>query len=95
MFDFYKGTVENEIDFDKYRISKTEIKKKNPMKSLTIKQLEACRDLYRDDMEKQYVIEMLYEIEFTDGDLVELTYDKFDIVDRSFNFNGKKVVISQ
>ena len=52
MFDFYKGTVENEIDFDKYRISKTEIKKKNPMKFLTIKQLEACRDLYRDDMEK-------------------------------------------
>lgn len=95
MFDFYKGTVENEIDFDKYRISKTEIKKKNPMKSLTIKQLEACRELYRDDMEKQYVIEMLYETEFTDGDLVELTYDKFDIVDRSFNFNGKKVMISQ
>lgn len=28
------------------------------MKSLTIKQLEACRDLYRDDMEKQYVIDV-------------------------------------
>lgn len=94
MFDFYKGTVESEIDFDKYRINKMEIKMKNPMKSLTIKQLEECRGFYRDDMEKQYIIEMLYETEFTDRDLVELTYDKFSVVDRSFDFNGKKIVVS-
>lgn len=95
MFDFYRDSMKNEIDIDKYRISKSEIKMKNPMKSLTIKQLEQCRDLYCDDMEKLYIIEMLYETEFTDGDLVELTYDKFDVVDKSFDFKGKKVMVSQ
>lgn len=95
MFDFYSSSIKNKIDFDKYRISKSKIKMKNPMKSLTIKQLEQCRNFYCNDMEKLYIIEMLYETGFTDGDLVELTYDKFDVVNRSVELNGKKVVVSQ
>ncbi|MBO5246344.1 MAG: phage integrase SAM-like domain-containing protein, partial [Eubacterium sp.] len=38
-FSKYKNTMENEVDLDKYRISKAEKKVRNPMKALTIKQL--------------------------------------------------------
>ena len=86
--------MENEVDLDKYRIRKADKKVKNPMKSLTIKQMEQCRGLYSDNLEKLYIIEMLYETECTDDDLVELTYDSFDFIERCFTYRGKKISVS-
>ena len=95
LFEYNKDVLINEIDLERYRISKAEIRKKNPMKSLTVKQLEKCREYYRNDLEKLYIIEMFYETGITDDELVQLTYDDFDIIAQSFDFRGKKIKVSQ
>lgn len=86
--------IPEKLDVGKFRINKAKMKVKNPMKALTIKQLEQCRELYRDNLEKLYIIEMLYETECTDDDLVELTYTSFDVIEQCFRHNGKKISVS-
>ena len=93
LFEYNKDVLINEIDLERYRISKAEIRKKNPMKSLTVKQLEKCREYYRNDLEKLYIIEMFYETGIIDDELVQLTYDDFDIIAQSFDFRGKKIKV--
>lgn len=95
LIEYYKEVLENEIDLERYRISKAEIRKKNPMKSLTVKQLEKCREYYKDDFERLYIIEMFYETGITDDELVQLTYDKFDAISQSFEVKGKRIKVSQ
>lgn len=86
--------IKNELNVSKFRIVKSKMKVINPMKSLTVKQMEQCREFYRADFEKLYIIEMFYETGITDDELAKLKYNNFDIVSRSFEVDGKKIKVS-
>lgn len=91
-FDYHAEKIANKIEFEGLRLKKSEVNEseffvRNP---LSAKQIALCMDEYKNDLKKLYIFEMFYYTQFTKEDLKNITYSDFDVIEGSFNYNGRK-----
>lgn len=95
-FKFHKSIMRFNIDISGLRIKKAEIvtSESNKTIALSAKQVSQCRELYKNDLEKLFIFEMLYGTDIDDKALKRLRYANFDSTDNSFKLKNKKIYVS-